>query len=96
MKESKVWKFAGVGVRRRCRSRRWRGRIKRKDNTLAFVASGGRHAIENVVCDYETAMRLVADGVVKAQEHLVASTILANRKDDPVVVCSTVQRGPVQ
>ncbi len=41
-------------------------------------------------------MRLIADGVVKAQEHLVVGAILADRKDNPVVVCSTVQRGPVQ
>jgi hypothetical protein len=82
--------------RRRCRCRRWRGRIEGKDDPLAVIATGRRHAIENVVCDYETAVRLLADGIVKAQEPLVASAILADRKDDPGVVCSTVQRGPVQ
>jgi hypothetical protein len=41
-------------------------------------------------------MRLVADGVVKAQEHLIASAILADRKDEAAVVCSTLQRGAVQ
>jgi hypothetical protein len=85
-------------IRRRsrcCRSRRWRGRIKRKDDTLALVASGRRHAIKTVVYDYETAVRLVADGVVKAQEHLLVRAILADRKDNPVVVYSTLQSGPV-
>ena len=70
---------------------------KEKTDTLAVVASGRRHAIENaVLSDYKTAMRLVADGVVKAKEHLVVSAILADRKDNPVVVCSAVQSGPVQ
>jgi hypothetical protein len=46
-------------------------RIKGKDDTLAAITAGCRHAIENVVCDYETAMRLVAAGFHKAQEHMI-------------------------
>jgi hypothetical protein len=73
-----------------------RGRIDGKDHTLIIVASVRRHAVENIAGDHETAVRLVASILCEAEELLVASAILVDRKDEAGVVCSTLQRGAVQ